>query len=89
MILLSNVLCGYTIASNDDDSSYDEIQQDRVQDQGEIYGDVEEDPEFRKVTPNPYYGIDVETEHATTGRTCRGSSQAEIITRTSNVYYEM
>ena len=89
MILVSNVLYGFTLASNDESGNYDGIEQDRVQDHGEIYGDVEEDLEFQNVTQNPYYGIDVEMKNDRTSKTRGGSSQTEIITRTSNVYYEI
>ena len=57
----------------------------------EVYGDINEDPEFQQVTQNPYYANDVELDSAGAENSTKhnNANESKIITCTKNVYYEM
>ena len=76
---------------NDDNHDYDEIEQERAQDIGVVYGDLEENLEQPDVFQNPYYGGDVKVEsaHADNSNMVLDINQTEFITCTENTYYSI
>ena len=83
----------FLLVTDDYDDGYD-IEPDTKNnaDDRNIYGDINEEPEFRVVqlSNNPYYGdgIELGTTNETNGETQADVSNADVVTRIENLYYE-
>ena len=74
-----------------DEDHYDMVNEQIDGDNNEnVYGDVNDDLEF-KVVQNPYYGgdVNINTNHENTHGAMSSMTHMEVITSTSNTYYEM
>ena len=62
-----------------------------IEEYGEVYGDLNEEPDIRSVVTNPYYGLDIEmeTSRSVTAHGKDKSKEVEVIKSTKNVYYNM
>ena len=79
------------VESDDENRHNDGIKPEVMEECGEFYGDINEEPDVRSVVNNPYYGSDIEMEtlRCKTSQGNDKSREIEVIKSTKNVYYKM
>ena len=79
------------LESNEENRHHDGIAPAVIEEYGEVYGDINEEPDVHSVVNNPYYGSDTEmiTSRSKTSHGNNKSSEIEVIKSTKNVYYDM
>ena len=86
------ILCiNLHVETNEENRHHDGIELESIEEYGEVYGDINEEPNVHSAVNNPYYGSDIEMETSRSKTSPRNnkSRDIEVIKSTKNVYYDM